>query len=153
MIDKDVVDKIEVASKKTTRGNWRTAKFTSNTHEQTIEFISNSIRMSNEDPTINCLVAMADESNPVDELLDSGNFVITLNALNGPTGEQNVKFVELAHNYMPEIIRDLKNYRMLQESIVDYANKHSLPLHEAEPENGRRIYPMGFKALMDMIDL
>lgn len=109
----DELSYLERAYQASTPGYWRRAK---TDHLATIEdtraYLERMVDFHPEQTQLEMLVAMKDASDPVD-VPEDGSFIVPAFTGNGPTSEANAAFVEVAHNWMPLLLDEIKRSRAL----------------------------------------
>lgn len=110
-VDEMIVE-LERAYKASTQGYWRrgeTAHLT--TIEETREWLGRMVDYHPEQPRLMMLAAMEDQSDPPEVLENVEEYVCPAVTGNGPKSEANAAFIELAHNWMPLLLEELKASR------------------------------------------
>lgn len=110
----DDLNLLEQAYATSTQGNWRRCRTDQiTTIEDTRAWLGRMVDHHPEKPQLEMLVAMVDGSDPGDILEDIETYVVPTVTGNGPTSEANAAFIELAHNWMPLLLEEIRQSRLL----------------------------------------
>lgn len=104
---REIIDSVSLAYKASTQGNWRRGIRRLDTIQETKEWLARMVDYNAERASLHMVAAMVDGSDPGEVLENVEEFVIPCLTGNGPTSEANAYFLEVAHNYMPEILEAL----------------------------------------------
>ena len=114
----DELSYLERAYQASTPGYWRRAHTGQiATIEDTRAWLGRMVDYHPEQPQLEMLEAMVDASDPGDILENIEEYVVPALTGNGPTSEANAVFIEVAHNWMPLLLDEIKRARALLKAF------------------------------------
>ena len=104
MISQADLEALEQAYRASTRGVWRRGHKQLPNIGETIAWLGRMVDYHQEQPNLELLCAMVDGSEPPDVLENIEEYYCPAITGNGPTSTANALFIELAHNFMPQLL-------------------------------------------------